>query len=93
MTLALRRAEGWGRRALIFLAQFTSWCWQEGRTAHVACILGGWALLTWGLARLLVPEVWLISGGLSLLSLAGWGHLRLLFTVGVYALKKAGDRK
>ena len=55
---------------------------------HVAAILAGWALLTWGVARLLVPEVWLISGGLFLLSVAGWGHLRTLIGAGVYALSR-----
>lgn len=93
VTLALRRVEGWGRRTFAFLAQFAAWCWQEGRTAHVVCILGGWALLTWGVARLLVVEVWMISGGLLLLSVAGWGHLRILSDAGLYALKSAGERK
>lgn len=55
---------------------------------HGAAIVGGWALVTAGLASLLVPEVWLLSGGLFLLSLAGWGHLRVLFTLGAYALHR-----
>lgn len=58
---------------------------------HAGAILGGWALLTAGLASLLVPEVWLISGGLFLLSLAGWGHLRVLFGVGLYTLRRRSD--
>lgn len=62
----------------------------SGRAAalHAGAILGGWALLTAGVASLLVPEVWLISAGLLLLSLAGWGHLRVLFGKGVYALTR-----
>lgn len=59
-----------------------------GRALHVAAILGGWALLTAGLAALLVTEVWLISGGLLCLSIAGWGHLRTIATMGVYALSR-----
>lgn len=60
--------------------------------AHVGCILGGWALLTHGIAALTVPEAWPISGGLFLLSLAGWGHLRVLFAAGYYALYRAGQQ-
>lgn len=61
---------------------------------HVACILGGWTLVTAGLSRMLPPvEVWLLSGGLFLLSVAGWGHLRTLFAVGVYALTRGGKRR
>lgn len=66
--------------------------WKQRHLAlHVGSIVGGWYLLTRGLAELLVPEVWFISGGLFLLSVAGWGHLRVLFSAGVYALKRAGD--
>ena len=56
--------------------------------AHGFAIVLGWALLTAGLARLLVPEVWLLSGGVFLLSVAGWGHLRVLATAGLYALTR-----
>lgn len=59
---------------------------------HALAIGGGWALVTWGVAALLVPEVWPISGGLFLLSLAGWGHLRTLFTRGVYTLTRTPPR-
>ena len=61
------------------------------KALHVLAILGGWGLLTAGIAFLLVPEVWLISGGLLLLSLAGWAHLRVLFTAGLYALSRRSD--
>lgn len=59
---------------------------------HALSILCGWALLTHGIASLTAPEAWPLSGGLFLLSLAGWGHLRVLFTAGLYALSKAGER-
>jgi len=61
--------------------------------AHALAIVLGWALLTGGIAALLVPEVWLISAGLLLLSLAGWGHLRVLFGAGLYALWRRAERK
>lgn len=57
---------------------------------HTVAIVAGWALLTWGIARLLVPEVWLISAGLFCLSIAGWEHLRVLATVGLYTLGRSG---
>jgi hypothetical protein len=60
--------------------------------AHALGILAGWALLTAGLAALIVPEVWLLSSGLLLLSLAGWGHLRVLFGAGLYALWRKSER-
>lgn len=60
------------------------------RLAHVGAIVGGWACLTHGVASLLVPEVWPISAGLFLLSFAGWAHLRVLATAGVYALRRRG---
>lgn len=55
----------------------------------------GWFLLTWGLARLLVFEVWLLSGGLFLLSLGGLGLLKDIAVEGLYVLTrptKAGER-
>lgn len=58
---------------------------------HGLAIVGGWASLTHGVAALTVPEAWPISFGLFLLSLAGWGHLRVLFGVGAYALSKKPD--
>jgi len=59
---------------------------------HALAIVAGWALLTAGIAALLVPEVWLISAGVLLLSLAGWGHLRVLFGAGLYALWRRAER-
>jgi hypothetical protein len=55
---------------------------------HALAIVAGWTFVTWGIADLLVPEVWPLSAGLFLLSLAGWGHLRVLFTGGVYTLSR-----
>ena len=46
-------------------------------------ILGGWALLTWGVVLFTTPKVWPLSGGLLLLSCAGW---RMLWTVASYGL-------
>ncbi len=54
-----------------------------------AAILGGWALLTWGVSSLTAWQVWPISGGVLLLSVAGWGHLHVLFGRGLYALTQA----
>jgi hypothetical protein len=62
-----------------------------GKALHGLAILLGWALVTEGLARLLVYEVRLLSAGLFLLSLAGWGHLRVLFGAGLYALHRRGE--
>lgn len=36
-------------------------------------IVSGWVLLTWGFASLLVWQVWPISAGVLLLSIAYWG--------------------
>lgn len=55
---------------------------------HLASIVGGWAALTYGVASLTVPEAWWLSLGLLLLSAAGWGHLRIIAGVGVYALTR-----
>ena len=52
---------------------------------HGLAIIAGWAFVTWGIADLLI---WPLSAGLFLLSLAGWGHLRVLFTGGVYTLSR-----
>lgn len=59
-----------------------------GKALHVSAILGGWAALTYGVASLTVPEAWPISLGLLLFSAAGWSHLRVLATMGIYALSQ-----
>ncbi len=66
------------------------WLWNDGRTAHASAIVGGWGLVTWGVVSLTVWQAWPISGGLFLLSCAGWGHLRVVFSAGLYALMRAG---
>lgn len=60
----------------------------RGEILHSLAILGGWTLVSWGLASLLVWQAWPISGGLLLLSLAGWGHLRVVFHSGLYRLTR-----
>lgn len=50
--------------------------------------VSGWLSLTLGLARLLVPEVWLISVGLLLISVGGWRMLRTVAVEGLYALTR-----
>lgn len=58
----------------------------------MSCILGGWGLTTWGVSDLVgVWQVWPISAGLLLLSIAGWKHLLTLFTAGLYRLTRSGD--
>ena len=56
-------------------------------------ILAGWASLTWGLASLLVWQVWPISFGLLLLSVVGWKHMATLFGEGLYTLSRNPSRK
>lgn len=48
-----------------------------------AAMLGGWALVTWGLVLFTTWKVWPLSGGLLLLSCGGW---RMLWTVASYGL-------
>jgi hypothetical protein len=59
-----------------------------GKALHGLAIVLGWALATEGVARL---DVRLFSAGLFFLSLAGWGHLRVLFGAGLYALHRRGE--
>lgn len=74
------------------MLKLAGWLWNGGRTAHGTAILAGWGLVTWGIASLTAWQIWPISGGLFLLSLAGWGTLRVLFTSGIYALARIGRR-
>ena len=60
--------------------------WREA--ALCIGVLGGWSLLTLGIAELAVSEVWPISGGLLLLSLCGWGFLRDVAKEGLYTLSR-----
>lgn len=63
------------------------------KALHVLAIVGGWACLTQGIASLTVPEVWWVSLGLFGLSAAGWSHLRVLATVGIYALRLKSEAR
>jgi hypothetical protein len=54
--------------------------------------VGGWALLTAGVAALTSSLAWLFSGGLLLISLGGWKLLWKLATSGLYALTRAPGR-
>lgn len=56
-------------------------------------LLSGWALLTWGVASLLVWQVWPISAGLLLLALFGFGFLGTIAREGLYLLSKRGARR
>lgn len=57
-----------------------------------AAFICGWALLTWGIAELLVWQVWPLSGGLFFLGLGGWRLLATLVWRGLYALSRGGER-
>lgn len=51
-------------------------------------LLGGWALVTWGIALLTTWKVWPISGGLLLLSCGGWRLLWTIVSDGLYMLTR-----
>lgn len=57
---------------------------------HVACIVGGWALVAQAASAWTArPDiVWPAAAGVFLLSVAGWGHLRVVASAGVYALRR-----
>lgn len=54
-------------------------------------LLGGWALLTWGVAELTTRFAWQISAGLFLLSCCGWKFLWTLVRRGLYVLTQDKD--
>ena len=58
-----------------------------------AAALLGWALLTWAGAQLWSPLAWAISGGLLLLSLAGWRLLAVVVWEGLYALTRDDEEE
>lgn len=51
-------------------------------------LLTGWALLTWGVASLLVWQVWPISAGLLLVSIFGWRLFGRIAVEGLYSLTR-----
>lgn len=57
-----------------------------------AALLGGWILITVAVVALTSPLAWLFSGGLLLLSLAGWKLLWALMMNGLYALTRAPEK-
>ncbi|HEX6940900.1 MAG TPA: hypothetical protein VF158_15895 [Longimicrobiales bacterium] len=59
-----------------------------------AAFVAGWAFLTWGVAELLVWQVWPLSAGLFFLGLGGWRLLATLVWRGLYDLTRGpgGER-
>ena len=55
-------------------------------------LLGGWGMVTWGVAELTTPKVWPISIGLLLLSVCGWRLLWTVFSHGLYSLTREESR-
>lgn len=53
-----------------------------------AAMLGGWALVTWGIALLTTWKAWPISAGLLLLSCGGWKLLWVIVSDGLYTLTR-----
>ena len=54
--------------------------------------VGGWALLTLGVAALTSPVAWLFSGGLFAVSLGGWKLFYVFVRDGLYVLTGQGKR-
>lgn len=75
------------RRTLRTLAE------ARAELATAAALLGGWTLLTHGVAALLprVP-VWSLSAGLLLVSLCGWELLWTMGRKGLYTLSREDRR-
>jgi hypothetical protein len=63
-----------------------------GEIAVATAALTGWLLTTAGAAALLSSRgaraLWLVSGGLLLISLCGWKFLRAIVVNGLYALTR-----
>lgn len=94
MGRALAEARDFGAALVDGVAQLLASAWKaRAALLHALAIMLGWALLTAGVARLAPSDVtWLVSGGLFFLSVAGWGHLRMLFVVGLYTLSRKPRR-
>ena len=86
----LRRLLGWARSIGAGAIRVLR-LWPEA--LQVLGILSGWALLTYGLASLLVWQVWPISLGLLVFSMVGWGYLKKLFGKGLYELSQEPPKR
>jgi hypothetical protein len=56
--------------------------------ATAAAFLAGWVLITWAIALYTSPRIWLVSGGLLLISLGGWEFLLTILRKGLYTLTR-----
>lgn len=53
-----------------------------------AAFVGGWLLVTWGVAELTTRRIWPISLGVLLLSAGGWALLWEVIREGLYTLTR-----
>lgn len=60
----------------------------RAEVATAAAFVLGWILVTWALALWISPRIWLVSGGLLLISLGGWEFLLTVMRKGLYALTR-----
>lgn len=81
----LRRLLGWAQSVGAVAVRVLR-LWPEA--LQVLGIISGWGLVTYGLASLLVWQVWPISLGFLVFSIVGWGHLKRLFGKGLYELSR-----
>jgi hypothetical protein len=80
-------------QALARVAHWFAPVWAiRGELAQGALLLGGWTLLTAGVAALVPRSPWLVSAGLFALTLFGWRFLYLLGRDGLYALTRKAPR-
>lgn len=79
----------WTRTRTGFLAGAHAVWGARAELAASLALLGGWALVTLGIAALTSPLAWAFSGGVLLLSGFGW---KLLYTIardGLYHLTQS----
>lgn len=74
------------RRIARGLTATRAWPWSETLTA--TAFIGGWLLITAGIAALTSRVAWLFSLGVLLISLGGWRLLWRMATDGLYALTR-----
>lgn len=67
------------------------WAWKcRAETALSCALVGGWLLVTYGIAGLIRPRIaWPISVGLLLLTASGWKFIAKIAAVGLYAMQRA----